>query len=176
MIKPNKAKILRELKDEFGRWEELLQGLTIEQITEPLLPDSLSIKDTIGHLRAWQQRTIARLEAALDNQEPELPTVPEGLDPDSEEDTDNVNAWIQSIYALQPWGNVYPLWKEGFLRTVQLGEEIPEGDFFDAQKYPWLQGFSVADVLLGTYEHHHVDHYEPIVAWLEQRGIAGPGA
>jgi hypothetical protein len=176
MTTQTKQQILRALKDEFNRWEELLEGLTIEQITDPVLPSGLSIKDVIGHLHAWQQRSIARMEAALDDDEPVFPLWPDDLNPDREEDTDKINAWLQSIYGVQPWGSVFPAWKAGFLEFVQLGEEMPEADMFDPEKYAWLQGHTAADVLLGSYEHHHIDHYEPIAAWLEEKGVTSAHA
>ena len=70
------------LNEEFNRWEHLLAGMSEEQITAPQLPANLSIKDVIAHLRAWQQRSIARLEAALLDREPEFPRWPEELVPD----------------------------------------------------------------------------------------------
>jgi hypothetical protein len=161
-----KEALLELLVEEFNRWEELLAGLSIEQITEPALLGNISIKDTVGHLRAWQQRSIARLEAALSNQEPQFPVWPEGLDPE-DEDVDQINAWIQSIYEPQPWGSVYPVWKHGFLRFIELAQAVPEQDLFDAEKYPWLYGHTAADVIRGSYEHHHDDHYEPLIAWLQ---------
>ena len=50
----DKKQIITTLKEEFNRWEELLASLSEEQITAPHLPSSLSIKDVIAHLRAWQ--------------------------------------------------------------------------------------------------------------------------
>ena len=89
-----KRHILTALREEFNRWEELLAGMSDEQITTPHLPSNWSIKDEIAHLRAWQQRSIARLEAALLNREPEFPKWLPELDPDSEGNTDQTNAWI----------------------------------------------------------------------------------
>jgi hypothetical protein len=42
----------------------------------------------------------------------------------------------------------------------------------DIEKYPWLKGFALFDVLQGSYEHHHIDHLEPLLAWLSQHGDA----
>ena len=69
----DKKQILTMLKEEFNRWENLLGGMSEEQITAPHLPSNLSIKDVIAHLRAWQQVSVARLEAALHNQQPAYP-------------------------------------------------------------------------------------------------------
>ena len=99
-----------------------------------------------------------------------------GLDPESEEDTDQFNARIYETYHQQPWSRVYQSWRDGFLRFLKLGEEIPENDLSDTKKYPWLKGYSLFAVLQGSYEHHHDDHLEPLLAWLRQHGnmkIAG---
>ena len=80
----DKAQIITALKEEFNRWEGLLAGISEDQITAPHLPSILSIKDVIAHLRAWQLVSIARLEAALINREPEFPKWLAGLDPEAE--------------------------------------------------------------------------------------------
>lgn len=165
----DKKQIITMLKAEFNRWEELLAGMSEEQITAPHLPSNLSIKDVIAHLRAWQQRSVARLEAALLNREPEFPRWPAELDPESE-DADRTNAWIYETYREQPWSSVHRDWREGFLRFLELGEAIPEKDLLAAGRYPWLEGRPLSFILLASYEHHHEDHLEPLLAWLRQHG------
>jgi len=166
----NKKQMITMLKEEFDRWEELLAGMSEEQITAPQLPSDLSIKDVIAHLRAWQQVSIARLEAALLNREPESPKWPAELEPDSDDDTDQINAWIYETYHEQPWSSVHRDWREGFLRFLELGEAIPEKDLLDAGRYPWLDGYPLSAVLQGSYEHHHKDHLEPLLARFRQHG------
>jgi hypothetical protein len=170
MIMNDKQQILATLREEFDRWEALLAGLSAEQIMAPLLPSNLSIKDVIAHLRAWQQRSIARMEAGLHNREPEFPRWPAELHPDSEDNPDQVNAWIYETYREQPWSSVHRDWREGFLRFLALGEAIPEKDLLDTGRYPWLEGLPLSFILLASYEHHHIDHLEPLLAWLQQPG------
>jgi len=165
----DRKQILTLLREEFKRWEELLAGLSEEQITAPHLPSDLSIKDVMAHLRAWQQVSIARLEAARLDKEPVFPDWLAGLDPESEEDRDQFNARIYETYRQQPWSRVYQAWRDDFLRFLKLGEEIPENDLGDAEKYPWLKGYLLSAVLQGSYEHHHADHLEPLRAWLRQQ-------
>jgi len=165
----DKEQILRMLKEEFNRWEELLAGLSKEQINVPLTPSIFSIKDTLAHLRAWQQVSIARLEAAQLDQEPVFPDWSAGLDPDAGE-VDPLNARIYEIYHQQPWSRVHQDWRDGFLRFLELGEEFSESDLLDTEKYPWLNGYALLAVLQGSYEHHHIDHLEPLLAWLHQHG------
>ena len=80
------------------------------------LPCQWSIKDTMAHLRIWQQRSLARLEAALQNRQPQFPGWPETLDPDSDDDLDQVNAWIFETNRDRAWESVYKDWRAGYLR------------------------------------------------------------
>ena len=68
-----KDHILRALREQFNHWEELLLSMSEEQISAAHFDDDWSIKDVIAHLWAWQQISIARIEAAMHNREPELP-------------------------------------------------------------------------------------------------------
>ena len=78
----SQIEVFDALSEEFDAWEDLLSDMSDEQITTPRLPSNLSIKDVIAHLRAWQQRSIARLEAALLGRAPEFPKWPAELDPE----------------------------------------------------------------------------------------------
>jgi hypothetical protein len=166
----DKKQILKMLKEEFNRWEELLASMSEAQITNPQLPSNRSIKDVMAHLWAWQQRSIARMEAALHNREPEFPKWPEALDPEPEGEPDELNAWIYETNREKPWSRVYGDWRAGFLRFLELGEAIPEKDLLDPGRYPWLEGLPLSAVLLGSYAHHHQEHFEPLLAWLRQHG------
>ena len=164
----DKKQILATLREEFNRWEELLAGMSEAQITAPLIPSNWSIKDEIAHLRAWQQRSIARLEAAQLDREPEFPRWPAGLDPEQAGQPHQLNAWIYETYREQPWSAVHREWKEGFLRFLELGEAIPEKDMLDPVKYAWLEGHPLSFILVASYEHHH-EHYDRLMDWLRQQ-------
>jgi len=164
-----KEHILAALQEQYARWEELLAGMDAGQITAPLLPSSWSVKDMIAHLMTWQQRSIARLEAGQSGREPELPIWLPGLDPDAEVNTDQTNAWIYVNCREQSWFHVHQDWRQGFLRFLELGGHIIEKDLLDSSRYPWLQGYSLADVLLGSYDHHQ-EHLEKLIAWLQEHG------
>jgi hypothetical protein len=165
----DREKILTMLKEEFNRWEELLAGLSEEQITTLHLPNGWAIKDLMAHLMAWQQISIARLEAAQLDKEPVFPEWLAGSDPESEEERDQFNARIYETYRDQPWSRVHQSWRDGFLRFLKMADGIPEDDHLDAEKYPWLKGHALIAVLQGSYEHHHVDHLEPLLAWIRRQ-------
>jgi hypothetical protein len=164
-----KLHILAALSEVFTRWEELLASLNEAQITAPLLPSHLSVKDSIAHLWAWQQRSIARVEGALSDREPEFPKWFPEIDPDSEGNTDPTNAWIFETYRYQPWSQVHQNWKGGFRRFLESAQAITERDLLDSGRYPWLRGYPLANVLLASYDHHQ-EHLEKLQAWLREHG------
>ena len=140
----------------------MLATLTEAQITTPRTPSALSIKDEMAHLWAWQQVSIARLEAALRGGEPELPTWFIELDSESEDPPDRTNAWIYETNRDQPWSSVHLVWRGGFLRFLELGAALPDESIMDPGRYSWLQGYPLYRVLEGSYEHHaeHLDEIE----------------
>jgi hypothetical protein len=167
-----KAELVQMLHDEFRQWESLLAGLSQEQITERPQPGARSIKDDIAHLWAWQRRSIARLDAARNQRDPEYPEWPVAGDPDADDHSpDAVNEWIFETNRDRPWPEVLSAWRNGFLRFITQAEATPEKDLLEKDKYAWLPGYSLADVLIGSYEHHHIDHLQPL---LERLGRTTP--
>ena len=164
-----KQHILAGLREEFDQWEGLLASLDGEQINTPLLPSHWTIKDVMNHLWAWQQRSIARVEAALNHREPEFPRWVAGLDPDAEGNTEQINDWIYQTYREQPWSTVHENWREGFQRFLETANGVSERDLLDSGKYSWLQGYPLAYILLASYDHHQ-EHFEKLSAWLQEHG------
>lgn len=164
--------ILTALRELFNRWGETLATLSTEQITAPNLPTNWSVKDEIAHLWAWQQRSIARLQAALSNREPVFPQWDPHIDPEDYDNTDPINAWIYEAYREQPWPRVHQNWREGFLRFLELGAQISEKELLDAGRYTWLDDLPLAAILLGSYDHHQ-EHLDFLLARLSQQVKSG---
>jgi hypothetical protein len=165
----DKAQLIKKLGEEFNRWEELLTGISEEQITAANFIDSLSIKDILAHLTVWQQISVARMEAARHNKEPEYPNWHPEFDPESKEELAKINALIYETRHELPWSDVHREWKERYLRFLELAESIPEKDLLEIGKYPWLREYPLSAVLLGSYEHHE-EHLEPLIVLLRQDG------
>jgi hypothetical protein len=161
-----KEYILAAMREQFDRWEDLLATLSPVQIASPQFELDWSIKDVMAHLWAWQQISIARMEAAVHAREPRYPEWLAVPDADWEENANMTNARVYEIAHEKPWVEIYQDWRDGFVRLIGSGEHIPERDLLDGDKYPWLHGYSLAAVLLASYEHHQ-EHLEELAAWLE---------
>ncbi len=166
-----KQHMLIKLRDEVNRWETLLADLREAQITAPQVPSEWSIKDEIVHLWAWQRRSIARLDAALHDHEPQyLPWPGEPVaGADTEDDTDRINARIYAAWRERPWADVHRDWRTGFLHFIELGEALPEPDLLAQGQYPWLGDYTLLFIMHSSYAHHD-EHFGHVLAWLWQSG------
>ncbi len=165
-----KQELTALLQDEFARWEKLLSGLSEQRLTARDLPGGLSVKDVIAHLWAWQGLSVARLEAALDNRDPEYQLGPAGLDLDSDENVDRINAWIHEANLDRPWKEVYGDWRSRYQRFLALASKLPEEALMQPARYAWLKDMPLSAVLRGSYLHHHEEHYLPLIDALAEGG------
>src|SRR5687768_9538384 len=164
-----KEHILAALTEQFASWEELLASLSEEQITAPHFDFGWSIKDVMAHLWAWQQISIARMEAGVLHRELKLPKWILSLGQAWEKDADRVNALTFETNHERSWSEIYQTWKNEFLRFVELGNKISERDLLDGDRYPWLKGYSLAFILVASYDHHQ-EHLEKLTNWLRKHG------
>ena len=153
------------LREEKERWEALLDGLSVARIVAPG-PGGWALdqgyRGPPDGLAADQQCPHAGRPA---RGEPQYPSWPAGLDFEAD-NVDQLNAWIFATYQHQDWTSVFKLWGDGFQRLLDITQAIPESDLLENGHYRWLSGYPLATVLVGTYEHHHIEHYEPLLAWL----------
>lgn len=169
----DKREVLAMHEDEFAAWERMLAGLDTAQLTEPSLPGGLSIKDTLAHLAAWQQRTIARLEGALQGHAPYFPLWPVSLDDEEAPDAvDRANAWILETNRSRSWADVHQEWRQGFLRFLDLLRATPEADMHPGGKLAWLAEYELLDADAGVYDYHHAEHRVQLAAWLQNQAGA----
>lgn len=162
-----KEHILTALREQLDSWLELLATLSDEQITAALFDFDWSIKDVVAHLWAWQQISIARMKAATLDREPEYPKWIVASVQNWEENVDRVNALTFELQHRKPWPDVYQTWKDGFLQFLELGNQISERDLLDSGRYPWLKGYSLAGILIASYDHHQ-EHLEKLRALMSK--------
>ena len=164
-----KEHVLAALREQFESWQELLVSLSDEQINAPRFDFDWSIKDVMAHLWAWQQISIARMGAGALDQEPAYPEWIVSIGKDWEDNADRVNALTFENNHNKPWQEIYENWRIGFHRFLELGNEVPERNLLDGDRYPWLKGYSLAFILVASYDHHQ-EHLEKLTDWLNRQG------
>ena len=153
-----KDHILLAMKELFEKWEESLSLLKEEQVTKKLGDSDWTIKDAVVHLWAWQQRTLARVEAAAENREPIMPAWASTMD-FNQVDVDVINARIHESNRDKSWDEVHQNWKEGFQNILEAASKVGERDMLDVERYEWFNNYSLAQFLLSSYD-HHLEHNE----------------
>ena len=165
----NKQQILDGLADTFNHWQLLLASLSEEQIHTVLAPSTWTVKDVVAHLWSWQQASVARAEAAMQDKEPKYPRWWAVFAPDPEEDVNLTNAWLYEASREKPWPMVYADWKNQFMHYLELVGRIPEKDFLQSSRYAWMGIYALADSSNGSLDHHR-EHYDTLIAWLNEHG------
>lgn len=163
-----KEHILAALHEQLESWEQLLANFSEEQLIAPQFDQGWSIKDIIAHLWAWQQVSIARMESGILNQEPEYPEwITESIE-NWEDNANQVNALTHERTHDKSWSEIYQNWKNGFLRFLEFGHKLSERDLLDGDRYPWLNGYNLAFILIASYEHHQ-EHLEKLTDGLDKQ-------
>lgn len=165
----DKQHVLDELAEIFNRWQMLLASLSEEQILVPLVPSSWTVKDVVAHMWSWQQASVARMEAALQDKQPDYPAWWIQRGPDPEADVDGTNALLYRLSKDKPWQVVYFDWKTQFIHYLELTTQISEKDFLQAGRYAWLGNYAIANSSNGSLDHHK-EHYEALTEWLLEHG------
>lgn len=144
-------------------WEELVAQAGEAAMDEPGAMGDWSFKDVAAHLNGWRELTVARLEAAGDNQAPAAPW-PEGFNDETDEATDATNAWLYNRARERSADEILSETRDQFARVRAAVEAIPEADL--NAPCPWLDGLPLTAVIEGSLEHLHVDHEPDLRAWL----------
>jgi hypothetical protein len=150
----DKSEWLAALRDQFRQWNELIAGLRAEQITS-VPPGDYSVKQAVAHNWAWEQLTLARLEAALEDREVRFslwPTPHEAGDDD--ELQDSINANIQAMTHDLSWERIYTDWQKTFQRVIELTEQLPEDKLMEEGRYPFMGGYRLMGQITTTWDHH----------------------
>ncbi len=151
---------IQDLERIFRLWQDRLSQLSEDQMSRRDQPGNRSIKDILTHLWAWQVLSVNRLDAGLHNRQPAPPLWP--VEIHSEEDVDPLNAWIMQTYSDLLLPEVIQRWRLNYQQLLDLAGEFTPQQLDDPQRVPWMNGYSLADVLRGSYEHHR-EHLEGLI-------------
>ena len=155
----NKAKLLRELQEEYQNWQALLDQVGLERMDQPDVAGSWSVKDIVAHLTGWRRRTVGRLQALQLGQPEPPPPWPAHLQTD-----DEINAWIYQSGQSQSVTEVLDESHQVFQQLLAVIENLPEDILAQAHRLPWMEGqpFNAAEF----FAHFHDEHEPDMRAWL----------
>lgn len=157
----SKAQLLNDLKEEYARWEALLNDIGEVHMTQPDVAGGWSIKDIVAHLTGWRRRSVARFQAVL-HHEPSFSTPwPSHLQTD-----DEINAWIYAANRDRPLADVLQESRAVFQQFVDTLSAFPEAELLNPKRFGWME--SEAPTGAAFFVHFHEEHEPDMRAWLDK--------
>ena len=121
-----------------------------------------SLKDVVAHLAAWRWWSVARMEGAVHNTEP-TPPWGVGQSEESSSGVDQINEQFHAAALARSVAEVLADSRATLDRLEAATMALSEGDLFTPGRYPWLDGYRAADIVLGSAAHLYEDH-EPAIS------------
>lgn len=161
-----KSEILHSICSHRARWEALLAEVGEERMLAPGAMGEWTFKDVAAHLTGWRDRaTVARLEAAQRNEALPSPPWPPEWDEENDADVQSINDWIYQQNRDRSLSDVLADARESWRRMEVAAEDISEQDLLDPNRFPWMNGYAVGEVVPGSSGHFE-EHEEMIRAWM----------
>lgn len=153
-----KDNLLAQIRAEHASWRALLEEIGEERMEQPGPMGDWTFKDLVAHLGGWRERTLRRLEAGPDGEEP--PT----LWPGNLTDDDEANAWIYEQNRNRPLHDVLADYDASFGRLAVAIAALPDADITTPGRFRWMEGRALAEA--DFFGHLHEEHDPSIRAWL----------
>ena len=163
----NKSALLEQIAREQAFWEQLLAEIGTQHMLEPGATGDWTFKDVVAHLNGWRRVTLARLDAAQHGHAPAAPPWPAELSED--DDVDQINAWIEQANHDRPLQAVLDEYSDSFQHMRDAVTALSERELTELDRYPWIAGYALADVITHSFGHLHEEHEPVLRAWIDQR-------
>lgn len=162
----NKEVVLERILVERRRLEKNLQHLSDDQMQEPGIIDSWSIKDILAHLADWEQRFIHWYQAGLRGEVPAIPAP--GI---SWEELDTLNNDIFEKHRTRALQDIVSWFSSSYLEFLGVVKAIPEEDMFQISRYLWLGRSNLVSYILANSANHYRWGNSQIRKWRKLKGI-----
>lgn len=130
-----------------------------------------TLKDAIAHLTAWRWWSVARMEAAVQGGgEAPVPPWGDDLSEEDEAGVDQINQQFFERDRAKPVAQVLRESRETLDRLEATLLALSDEQIFEVDRYPWLEGYALADVVLGSAGHLFQEHGLPINLFLARTG------
>lgn len=151
MPKPTtKNQIIEMAQAERTALDELLSGLTAEQMIRPNIVGDWSAKDVLAHLIEWEQMVMQWYEAGVLGKTPSVP---------SEEynwrQLPALNHVIYLSYRDMPLAEIIEIFQASHKKIMKTIEDIPEKELFTPNLYKWANNNLLAAYFVSATSSHY---------------------
>ena len=146
----NKQQLLKDIYTERRRLENNLSVLSAEEMIQPGVTGTWSVKDILGHLVAWERLFLnwysTGIQAGISD------TTPVGM---SQKRIDTLNQQIYEKNRTRSLEDILAEFHSTYQETISLIESIPEEDMFAPGRFPWTGRLVLADYIAGNTCNHY---------------------
>jgi len=153
----NKQELVRQIRVDRARLDELVAGLDDARMVEPALEQGWSVKDVLAHISAWERACAGWIEAAARDETPERPEV---------RDVDAFNAAMFAANRGRQLADVRAESAASHAAIVAAIEATPDAELASDARFGW-PAWQMASA---NTDDHYREHIAQIEAWLARDG------
>lgn len=159
-----KDELIADLQAARARLLDALDGLTEDQMLRPGAVGVWSVKDTLGHLVAWEAELVTTL-SRLDQYRRRAPTIM------AIEDIDEWNEEQYHINARRPLRAILDDFHGVHKHLIQAIEALDERTLEDNQRFAWMEGEPLSYLVREDAVWHEEEHAEDIEQWRADQNL-----
>ena len=157
-----KKQLVQKIEASWYSFEQSYAGLSSEQMLMPGVTGGWSIKDILAHMTQWEGQTVTLLFQA--NQSDRKPTTTHF----GKETVDEINQRWYEASRERALDLIWQDWIGVRKQMIRRVADFSDKDLNDAQRYPWLNGTPLWQVIADNTFDHEDEHADAIREWLEQ--------
>jgi hypothetical protein len=157
----SKKEMLDLIRSEWKALWSVLKPLSREQMIQPGVESSWSVKDILAHITAWERRMVQWLEESLRGEVPERPAP--GM---SWDDLDGLNEQIYRENKDRPLDGVLADSRKSHEESLKVVEAMAEEDLIEPDRFGWRGGDPMWHMVAANTWWHYKEHCETITSWL----------
>lgn len=150
-----------EYEEMFDEWKAIVDRFGDD--TASIVAHNWSFRDVTAHLNGWREWTARRMEAAANDFETPLAPWPGGMSEETEEGTDEINAWFTEVREPKDMPALIEEAERQFARILAALAALSDEALEETPS--WLDGYPVSAVLEGCIEHWE-EHQAELEPWL----------
>ena len=162
----NKQELLESMQSERARLDTIIDTLGESEMVRPALDGGRSIKDTLAHITAWEQRFM---RASLAVARGEKPDWPEGGG--TQELTDETNEREFQANRDRSLDDVVAESRRSYVEMRAFVERISNDDLTNPDRWPWTRGHALSEFVSSNADEHYGEHADAIEAWWAREGV-----
>ena len=153
----DKNELLQTITSPQRELAELVSRISDDRLQAPAMDDWTG-KDLLAHLASWHDHSVLVIEGLRAGRQPY-----DSADPDNA--TDALNERIHREHLDDPPQVTREAFQRSFDRLLVAIGTLTEADVFAADRWPWLEGEALVEIVLwDTFRHYqaHLAHLAPL--------------